>query len=66
MSPDKAILISKKEELISCKTLTGYGILCCGDGGMGDYKLARSYHYPLPNFACTSWLARKNFRPENW
>ena len=29
----------KKEELISCKTLTGYGILCCGDGGMGGYKL---------------------------
>ena len=29
----------KKEELISCKTLTGYGILCCGDGSMGGYKL---------------------------
>jgi len=34
----------KKEDLISIQQLTGYGILCCGDGTIAAYKLEINFN----------------------
>lgn len=34
----------KKEEFISIKKLTGFGILCCGDGSVAGYKLEVTFN----------------------